>query len=99
VSYFWLMPSLVRPRLASTLTRRTGAIGSENSKACALARSFTSVSSGTSNVVPATAAVVEAAVSTALVRAVPIVRGPVVSGAGPGVQPIHGSDQTIVSGG
>ena len=50
------------------------------------ARSFTRVASGTSNVVPATAAVVEAAVSTEPTRArsaLPIVRGPLVIGAGP----------------
>jgi hypothetical protein len=67
-----------------------------------LARSFTRVASGTSNVVPATAAVVEAAVSTEPTparSALPIVRGPLVIGAGPSVRPIHGSDETIVSGG
>jgi hypothetical protein len=67
-----------------------------------LARSFTRVASGTSNVVPATAAIVEAAVSTEPTRArnvLPILRGPLVIGAGPSVRPIHGSDETIVSGG
>jgi len=50
------------------------------------ARSFTRVASGTSNVVAATAAVVEAAVLTEPTRArsaLPIVRGPLVIGAGP----------------
>jgi hypothetical protein len=60
------------------------------------------VASGTANVVPATAVVVEAVVSTEPTRArsaLPIVRGPLVIGAGPSVRPIHGSDETIVSGG
>jgi hypothetical protein len=67
-----------------------------------LTRSSTRVASGTSDVVPATAAVIEAAVSTEPTRArsaLPIVRGPLVIGAGPSVRPIHGSDETIVSGG
>jgi hypothetical protein len=60
------------------------------------------LASGTSNVVPGTAAVVEAAVATGRSRArgaLAIVRGAVVIGAGPGVRPIDGNDDTIVSGG
>ena len=52
--------------------------------------------------VPATAAVVEAAVSTEpspARSALPIVRGTLVIGAGPSLRPIHGSDDAIVSGG
>jgi hypothetical protein len=66
------------------------------------ARSFTRVASGTSNVVPGTAAVVEAVVSTGRSRvrgALAIVGGAVVIRAGPGARPIDGSDETIVSGG
>src|ERR671918_1362144 len=63
-----------------------GALSGQLAGSPSLARSFTRVASGTSNVVPATAAVVEAAVSTEPTRArsaLPIVRGPLVIGAGP----------------
>jgi hypothetical protein len=55
-----------------------------------------------SRIVPATAGVVEAAVSTERLRALsalPIVRRRPVIGAEPSVREIHGSDETIVSGG
>src|SRR5918995_2023521 len=73
-----------------------GALSGQLAGSRSLTRSFARVASGTSNVVPATAAVVEAAVSTEPSRArsaLPIVRGPLVIGAGPSVRPIHGSDE------